>query len=176
MTHQPLCRALFSQDEYQDTNLQQLQIIKMLCTPAVPQQQQQQQPVPLLQQPALPPPPPQQPMPPAAKDASRRETLFDIGKVHSRLPMPPVPPQVPPPMPPRVPPQLGMGVTVVGDDDQSIYSFRGAQPGVFRAFHSHMQGCGTVTLTQNFRSTAAIVTASTAIIKPNKGQRGDGPA
>ena len=61
-----------------------------------------------------------------------------------------------------------MRITVVGDHDQTIYSFRGAQPGVFNKFTQHMAGCGTVTLTRNYRSTSSIVEASAAVIKPNR--------
>ena len=194
------------QDEYQDTNLQQLQIIKILCGPkTLPAQpavkQQQEEPVerpatgrsalPLAQTLAQPPPPPPMPEEGAAvvaaatKDSHRRETLVEAPKLTSRIPPsmrhqpppPPPPQQPPPPLPPHpaaaqtaLVVHREMGVTVVGDDDQSIYSFRGAQPGVFHAFGRHMHGCGTVTLTQNFRSSGHIVSASTAVIRPNKGR------
>ena len=51
----------------------------------------------------------------------------------------------------------GMGVTVVGDDDQSIYSFSGANVGNFRQFAQHFRGCQEVRLQQNYRSTQTIV-------------------
>ena len=46
-----------------------------------------------------------------------------------------------------------MGITVVGDDDQSIYSFRGAQPGVFRAFHRHTPHTPEPTRTRHAHAT-----------------------
>ena len=58
-----------------------------------------------------------------------------------------------------------MGITVVGDDDQSIYSFRGAQPEVFKTFCAHMGDVSTVTLRQNYRSSGTIVSASAALIR-----------
>ena len=63
-----------------------------------------------------------------------------------------------------------MGVTAVGDDDQSIYSFRGAQPGVFGVFQRHVNGARAITLSQNYRSTRNIVQAATAVIKHNPGR------
>ena len=102
----------------------------------------------------------------ASGKAERRETL-EGSRVQSRTtalqPAPPQPiSQQPPPLTPRA-----IGITVVGDDDQSIYSFRGAQPGMFFAFGRHMQGCGTVTLSQNYRSSGSIVQGATAVIQRN---------
>ena len=138
-------------DEFQDTNLQQLQIIKLICQPASASAHPAE-------------------APPAGAAASgkaeRRETL-EGSRVQSRTtalqPAPPQPiSQQPPPLTPRA-----IGITVVGDDDQSIYSFRGAQPGMFFAFGRHMQGCGTVTLSQNYRSSGSIVQGATAVIQRN---------
>ena len=60
------------------------------------------------------------------------------------------------------------GVTVVGDDDQAIYSWRGAEPRVFGLFASHLRGGSTSILTQNFRSSGAVVRASAAVICANE--------
>jgi superfamily I DNA/RNA helicase len=64
----------------------------------------------------------------------------------------------------------GTGVTVVGDDDQAIYSWRGAEPRVFALFGRHVRGASVAKLTQNFRSTGAIVRASAAAVAPNEGR------
>lgn len=56
----------------------------------------------------------------------------------------------------------------LSDDDQSIYSFRGAEPGIFDAFRNRVAGCATVTLTENFRSRGAIVEAAKAVIQADK--------
>jgi DNA helicase-2/ATP-dependent DNA helicase PcrA len=59
----------------------------------------------------------------------------------------------------------GEGVTVVGDDAQSIYSFRGATVRNILDFpHRFTQAARIVTLEQNYRSTQAILDASNAVI------------
>lgn len=60
-----------------------------------------------------------------------------------------------------------IGITVVGDDDQSIYSFRGAEPGIFSAFRRHMPDCTIVTLSRNYRSSGHIVRAASALVSKN---------
>lgn len=56
---------------------------------------------------------------------------------------------------------------VVGDDDQSIYSFRGAEVGIFRTFDANHPDAMTVKLEKNYRSTANIVDASAQMIAAN---------
>ena len=59
----------------------------------------------------------------------------------------------------------GQGVTVVGDDAQSIYSFRGATVRNILDFpHQFTQPVRIVTLERNYRSTQAILEASNAVI------------
>lgn len=55
------------------------------------------------------------------------------------------------------PPKLGRDVCVVGDDDQSIYAFRGADELAFERFRSIWSDAETIALTKNYRSTGAIV-------------------
>jgi DNA helicase-2/ATP-dependent DNA helicase PcrA len=57
---------------------------------------------------------------------------------------------------------------VVGDDDQTIYSFNGAQNDYILGFDAQYPGATTITLDVNYRSTARIVGLGNAIIRHNK--------
>lgn len=56
---------------------------------------------------------------------------------------------------------------VVGDDDQSIYSWRGATPGNIIDFRAHYPGAKEIKLEQNYRCTSNIVDAASALIANN---------
>ena len=56
---------------------------------------------------------------------------------------------------------------VVGDDDQSIYGFRGANPQVMLDFEKEFEGCKKVILDTNYRSETSIVEASKKLIENN---------
>ena len=58
-------------------------------------------------------------------------------------------------------------ITVVGDDDQSIYRFRGARPEIILGFERDFRNVSKVFLDINFRSTTQIVDASTKLISFN---------
>lgn len=57
---------------------------------------------------------------------------------------------------------------IVGDDDQSIYSWRGAYPQFFVDFDKHAKNCTDIILDTNYRSTKKIVGVSNALIRNNK--------
>jgi DNA helicase-2/ATP-dependent DNA helicase PcrA len=58
-------------------------------------------------------------------------------------------------------------VCAVGDDDQSIYAWRGAAAGNILLFAQHFPGAREVVLDQNYRSTSHILTAANAVIANN---------
>ena len=61
----------------------------------------------------------------------------------------------------------GRGLTVIGDPDQAIYGFRGADVGLFLRFTTDYPGAATRQLTRNYRSSAPIVTGALQAIAPS---------
>ena len=62
-------------------------------------------------------------------------------------------------------------ICVVGDDDQSIYSWRGADIKNILGFKKKFSGCSTFTLEKNYRSTQQILSAATAVVEKNKDRK-----
>lgn len=58
-------------------------------------------------------------------------------------------------------------LTAVGDDDQSIYGFRGADPSIMRTFLKDFTGAKTVKLDKNYRSAKEIVRFASELISNN---------
>jgi DNA helicase-2/ATP-dependent DNA helicase PcrA len=58
--------------------------------------------------------------------------------------------------------------TLVGDDDQSIYAFRGADLSIIQQADLRLTGLQTIKLEQNYRSTPAILNLANTVIEQNK--------
>jgi DNA helicase-2/ATP-dependent DNA helicase PcrA len=60
-----------------------------------------------------------------------------------------------------------MNVFAVGDDDQSIYAFRGSRPALMKKFIHQYRGCRQVTLTMNYRCCENVIGAADSVIRHN---------
>jgi DNA helicase II / ATP-dependent DNA helicase PcrA len=64
----------------------------------------------------------------------------------------------------------GANLCVVGDPDQAIYGFRGSDPSYFERFTADYPDAVVIGLTENYRSTKAVVGAATQVIEACRGR------
>lgn len=68
--------------------------------------------------------------------------------------------------------RINGNVMAVGDDDQSIYKFRGATIKNILEFDKMFKNCTVIKLEENYRSTSNILNAANSVIRNNKSRRG----
>lgn len=65
----------------------------------------------------------------------------------------------------------GKALTVIGDEDQSLYSWRGASAALLTGFEHHFPTCHVINLGRNYRSHQGIVIPASLLIGHNEGRR-----